>query len=134
MTTKTMTGSVDHLKRPIFRLRVDQQDDELLVMIDTGFNGQLMLTAEQASALQVKPFGYEQPVMLGDGSEIKVGRGSITIEWFGRLRTVDVHIAPKSAKPHRQSAPLALLGTSLIFPDTLDIRFGRQTVTLRQEA
>jgi hypothetical protein len=134
MTGATMSGGVDQLLRPLLRLKIGTADDELLTMIDTGFNGQLLMTTGQASRFGIHAGDVLDIVTLADGSEALVYNCAVPIEWFGRTRMVTAFVSPAPSDAPHGDAPLALLGNRLIAPDCLEIHFGRQTVTLRQEA
>ena len=46
-------GSVDGRRRPV--IRIEGKGDSLLLVVDTGFNGDLMLTRAAARQLGVDP-------------------------------------------------------------------------------
>jgi predicted aspartyl protease len=129
-----MVGSVDHYLRPILRLKFAGQEDELIALIDTGFNGQLLMSQTLALRLNVQVNEFEDVVTLADGSLVAARQGHVTVEWFGKARNVHVQITPTHAKQRVSEGDFVLLGTRLIAPDNLEIQFGRKTVTLHQEA
>jgi predicted aspartyl protease len=134
MTGAKMVGSVDHYLRPILRLKFAGQEDELIALIDTGFNGQLPMSQALALRLNVRVNDIDDVVTLADGSLVSARQGSVAVEWFGRFRTVHVQITPPPARMKVGEGDLVLLGTRLIAPDNLEIQCGSQTLTLRQEA
>lgn len=125
-----MIGSVDDRGRPVVRLRGVAEDD-VLVVIDTGFNGYLMVTRQAASAFGVAPIGRVTTVELGDGTTATVLRGRTTISWLGERRLIDVLVA--DAWTPLPDAPEGLLGTALLAPHMLHVDFAARTVEIEAE-
>jgi predicted aspartyl protease len=91
-----MDGFIDHLRRPIVRIEGPQPNSAgLLCLIDTGYNGYLLLEQSRAS-----DFGFQtlsqisDQVVLGDGSIrlVEIARG--TVRWFGANLLIDAHVIP----------------------------------------
>jgi hypothetical protein len=132
-----MIGSVDERGRPLLRLRVQNRDDELLVLVDTGFNGAVLFSEYEATTWGVQILDRQRDIELGDKSRIAVRQGLLQVYWWGTLREVEVEITAnpevsKGAGVHSDGEPSAIAGTLLIVPDILEIDFGRKFLTIRQ--
>ena len=112
------TGSVDDRGRPLLRLRVTDMDDDLLVVVDTAFTGELLLSQTDAAQWGVIVLDVEADIELGDRSTLIAEQGLVTIDWLGMLRDVTVQVTPEPARqPARarpDGAPVGLLGTTLL--------------------
>ena len=128
-----MRGSVDGRGRPLLRLTLTGVPDEALATIDTGFNGELLISQRDAKSLGIETTGLTEDVVLGDGSEIEAKKGRATIDWFGVPKRVVVFItADAQASTLSADEPVALVGTRLLADDILEINFPAQTVAIRQ--
>jgi predicted aspartyl protease len=128
-----MRGSVDGRGRPLLRLSVTGARDDILATIDTGFNGELLVSEIDAMALGIATTGLTENVVLGDGSEIETRKGRAMILWFGIPRSIVVFItAGTEASTRLADEPVALIGTRLLADDILEINFPAQTVAIRQ--
>ena len=88
-------GVVNTFYEPVIRLAVQGpsgQTREIEAVVDTGYNGYLMLPPALALELEL-PFVTTNPVFLADGSEIIFNVHSVTALWDGCPRYVDVHIS-----------------------------------------
>ena len=121
--------------RPVLRLRVIGKADEMLVTVDTGFNGELLLLEEEASKWGIAPLGAERDILLADGSIVASKQALTKIGWLGVEREVCVQLTELSKTPpprtRREDDPSALIGTGLITPAILEINFGRGTVVIQ---
>ena len=118
------------------RLRVPGNPDGLLLLIDTGFNDELLLNQRAARDLGVLMLAAESDAELGDGTRITTLRGILTVSWLGLDRDVGVHVpmtAATAASTLRDDEPVGLLGTRLLAPNILEINFGIQSVIVRAE-
>ena len=61
----------------------------LRFVVDTGFDGFVCVSAEQADALDLAPVGT-QPVVLGDGSSARLKLFEAVVEWHGEHVPVPV--------------------------------------------
>jgi predicted aspartyl protease len=129
-----MRGSVDGLGRPLLRININGRSDDILTTVDTGFNGELLMTELEAQRLGIIPLGVDGKVTLGDGTEVLARQAIATLIWFGHARHVKVQLtAPAKATESRHrhaDDPIALIGTSLITPNILEINFGTRTVAI----
>jgi predicted aspartyl protease len=121
-----MIGSVDHLGRPV--LQIEGKNDHFLVLVDTGFNGDLLVTEAASRALGAIQHGLVTTLELGDGSRTKVLQARATIPWIERNRVVKVFIA-KNWHPTGDN-PVGLLGTALIAPHRLVVDFDDRTLEI----
>ncbi len=102
--------------------------DDLLLVVDTGFNGDLMVTRRAASVLGVDAQSDEADVELGDGTTARLLEGATTIDWLDEKRRVRVFIADAWATV--ADGPDGLLGTNLLSPHLLLIDFAARTVEI----
>lgn len=134
-----MIGSIDDRGRPLLRLRVNGRDDEILLLVDTGFNGSVLLSERDAVEWGVQVLSTERDAELGDRSVVRVKQGVVSLYWWGALKVINVEITtglegrvPRASRT--EGEPAGLLGTYLITPDILEIDFGRRFLTIRQNA
>lgn len=118
-------GSVDDRGRPVVRI---EAGDGLLLVIDTGFNGDLMITRAAATAIGVTPVSREMDVELGDGSIGRVHQGRVQLPWLGEDRAVRVLVS--NAWTTTGDEPVGLIGTELLTPHLLLIDFAARTVEI----
>ena len=84
-------GSVDERGRPV--VRIEGRQESVLVIVDTGFNGDLMTTRDAATLLGADPLRRETEVELGDGRTVRVYETRATIMWLDRERRVRVLVS-----------------------------------------
>jgi predicted aspartyl protease len=130
-------GHVVERGRPLLRVNFKEYDDGALLAVDTGFNGEIMMSYTTAQSLGIEIVARDITIRLGDGSRVIADQGLAEIAWLGRQRVVVTLIARTSgtdtARPHRDGEPIGLLGTQLIAPDILTINFGAQTLTIHRD-
>ena len=125
-----LIGSVDHLGRPLVRLSdVGVNNEEILALVDTGFNGGLMMGHQLAKALEVELDEDSVRVELGNGAAANVHQGYVELIWLGRRRTAQV-FASANWVQRDPDAPAALLGTGLLRPHLLLVDFEAATVEI----
>ena len=106
-------GTVDRLRRPIIRLETSA-GETFLALVDTGFNGELMLPLPDATAL-----GFEvskvkiKALLAGDVAQV-LQEGSGTLKWLGRDRRVELMVSPATTSRKMDDDPIALIGTKLL--------------------
>ena len=122
-------GSVDQRRRPV--VRVEGRTDGIPAVVDTGFNGELMLTRPAAHALGVTGVLREADVELGDGSIAHVYEGVATIRWLGEDREVGVLVSDTWLT--MGDAPVGLVGTELLSPHLLLVDFAQGTVEIETQ-
>jgi clan AA aspartic protease len=95
----TMFGRVNRSREAILKL-VIVGDDNLKVavdaVIDTGFNGDLILPLETISELGLKIQGYQKAI-LGDGTISQFQVYAATVIWDGARKLVEVNAATSGA-------------------------------------
>ena len=122
-------GSVDLRGRPIIRLEVG--DDSILLVVDTGFNGDLMLARSAARLLGVDPRIRETDVELGDGRTVQVKEARTTIRWLEHDRRARILVSDDWTVIG--DAPAGLVGTELLAPHLLLIDFAGRTVEIESQ-
>ena len=122
-----IVGSVDDRGRPL--IRIAGRRDDLLLTVDTGFNGDLFLTRFGAELLGVTPTGRATAVELGDGSTAFVEVARTTIAWLQERRPIRVRVT-NVWKPIADEI-VGLLGTGLPSPHRLTIDFAARTVDIQ---
>jgi predicted aspartyl protease len=127
-----ITGRIDHLGRPIVRLETPTHAS-FLALVDTGFNGHIMLSAQDARAL-----GFSVDIttidtnLAGDIVEkMTGGRGAII--WMGRSLNIELIVSSNKPILRRDDDPIALIGTALLTPHLLLIDFGEKTVEIETQ-
>jgi len=113
-------GYIDiHTKKPMMRLQT-RRGDYFNAVVDTGFNRQLITSIRTALKLgAVLDTSTTVFVDVAGEKEISVIRGGLEIDWVSGWRHVSV-------LAYFQTEPRAdiLIGTGLLYPDTLTIKFG----------
>ena len=122
-------GSVDQRGRPV--IRVEGKLDSILVVVDTGFNGDLLLAREAARLLGVDPVSKETEIELGDGRTVVVNEARATITWLEQNRRVRVLVSDDWTSVG--DAPVGLLGTELLVPHLLLVDFADGTVEIETQ-
>jgi clan AA aspartic protease len=119
-----MTGLVDDYGRAIVRITVRHPEAsasaECDAWIDTAFTGELLLTPDQADALNL-PRITAVPSVLSDGSRVLFEARRCIIEWFGVSRPVGAILG---------SGRLALIGIGLLEDLLVTINYPARTVSL----
>ena len=126
-----LIGRIDALGRPIVRVAVVGRDDDCLATVDTGFNGEIMMTLGDARTLGTRILDDNEEVQLGHGRSVGVRIGQMRLRWLGAERDVSVFISDQSV-PTR-SGPVLLIGTALLKPNLLLIDFALNTVEIETQ-
>ena len=125
-----LIGSVDQLGRPLVRLRLaGPNSEDFLALVDTGFNGHLMMGSQTAKTLGVELTGDATTVELGNGASTSVYQGFTEVHWLGRSSRAQV-LASSSWVVRNPDAPVALVGTGLLRPHLLLVDFESATVEI----
>jgi clan AA aspartic protease len=109
-----MTGTVNAQREAVLRLLVlgpRGQEREVEAVIDTGYNGSLILPPYLVAELGL-PFRIRSSATLGDGSTGLFDVHDGTVHWNGRPHRIAVDVA--DTEP--------LLGTSLLYGCELTIQ------------
>ena len=133
-----LIGSLDSRRRPLMRVQVEGKDD-LLSIIDTAFTGELLVDEDIAQSWGVVVLDVNAQIELGDGSRCEVQQGLLTVVWFGRNHDATVQVVRRATgqsqhRPRRDGEPVALLGTELIAPGSLNVNFTSGVVTIEELA
>jgi clan AA aspartic protease len=90
-----MFGRVNQQREAILKLVIIGDGNSKIAVdavIDTGFNGDLILPIEIVSELGLVPQGY-QKATLGNGTISQFRVYAATVIWDGELRLVEVNLA-----------------------------------------
>ncbi len=115
-----MDGRLDGNGQPVIPVRFLGAAVPITLLIDTGFDGELLLYAEQLSRIGI-PATYQDMtrVRLADGSETTFFIASATVEWQGEPRAVSIDVIPRPAP----ASARGLLGCGLLRDSRLSIDF-----------
>ena len=123
-------GTVDRLRRPVIRLETSA-GETFLALVDTGFNGELMLPLSDATALGFEVSNVKiKAVLAGDVAQ-ELHEGSGILNWLGGNRRVELMVSPATTSRKMDDDPIALIGTKLLMSHLLFIDF--QTLTVEIE-
>ena len=119
-----MNGFVDDNLRALVRIPVsasrDGKRDEIVVWIDTAFNGGLVIPRRQIAELGlIKQSSAE--AILADGQSVELETFACFLDWFGNSYETQV-VANEGEYP--------LLGTMLLVGHRLVIDYATKTVEL----
>jgi hypothetical protein len=126
-------GSVDDLGRPVVRVEVPGRDG-LLAVVDTGFNRTLMLQHDEAITLGFEFTGLNEYVELGTTAISKVQRATGSIEWLGKIVSVDAFVSTEPPATYRPDTARALIGTELLRDCLLLVDFAERLVEIETQA
>jgi predicted aspartyl protease len=119
----TVVGSIDERRRPLIRIGLVGGGDSFLAMLDTGFNGEMLVSVHDIEALGFQTWpGYSEHE-LASGAVAGFQRGLGHIFWMGRLRRVDVYVSMEARRARRDGDPIALVGTRLLSPNLVLLDF-----------
>lgn len=91
----TMFGRVNQNREAILNLVIigdKKQTTSVDAVIDTGFNGDLILPPDVISELELKLQGYQKAI-LGDGTTSQFQVYAATVIWDGSRKLVEVNAA-----------------------------------------
>ena len=127
-----VTGRVDRLGRPVVRIEIPG-GESFLALIDTGFNGELMVAKVDAQMLGLTITTKVADVTVAGDLVQSVLEGIGSIRWLDVTRRVEIHIS--TAVPHRtmDDDPIAMIGTRLLSPHLLLIDFVQGTVEIETQ-
>lgn len=128
-----LLGSIDLQLRPLVRIRFASFRDDVVAMLDTGFNGELMINISDVDSLGVTLSPLKVRVTLAGGQRAEARQGEVQIEWMGQVRRVGVFVSETEASLHRDGDPIALIGTRLLAPHLLLIDFDAGSVEIEAQ-
>lgn len=128
-----ITGHVDSRGRPLIRLSLASGGDDLLVTVDTGFNGQLLIHDTEFLGLGSQGAWPALEIELAGRERRAVGVVPARIVWFGQERDVYVFVAG-GIRPRAAVAddPVGLLGAMLLTPHRLMIDYAARRVVITE--
>jgi clan AA aspartic protease len=119
-----MIGRVDVSARALLSLQLRQSEvsdaQELVVWIDTAFDGELVVPAADVQRLGL-PQSSTCQAILANGTTVTLETYYCWIDWFGSYRRVEVVTS---------NARLPLLGTALLRKHKLTVDYRSGEVTL----
>lgn len=119
-----MNGFVDDPNRALIPIRVvnslKADPTEVVVWIDTAFDGHLVFPKELISKLELESL-VETEAVLADGSKITMESYYCIVDWFGQK--VPVQVIENDVK-------FPLLGTGLLDRRTIQISYDAKTVVV----
>lgn len=79
-----MDGHLDERGMPVLDLAVSPHAGRITTLIDTGFDGELLVYHDQLRAIGVDVvFDRAEQLRLADGSEVTLLGATLTIDWHG---------------------------------------------------
>ncbi|MEK7659567.1 MAG: hypothetical protein AAB338_02890 [Patescibacteria group bacterium] len=129
MRNHTIEGWIDDHGQPIMQLQLLGLEDPVVALIDTGFNGELIIYEEHAhqAHLRIKPKASD--ITLADGSRAEFLISEGVIEWFGESRQTTIFVIPGPAPQKGRWQ----IGTQLLRDCRLEINFRERNVRLSRE-
>lgn len=119
-----MKGIVDGSGRAILRISILSGDDArkqvIEAWVDTGFTGDLVIPRSIIESLGLKPSGAIDGI-LADGTQTQLETYTCRLDWFGRIRSLEV-IA--------NSGEMSLLGVGLLLAKELTVDYTNLTLSL----
>ncbi|MFL5339055.1 MAG: hypothetical protein ACJ8F7_02715 [Gemmataceae bacterium] len=119
-----MNGLVDDQLRALLRVPISASRDggrtDLVVWIDTAFNGGLAVPRQQVAELGLSKQSSAEAI-LADGRTVELETFACFLDWFGN--TYETQVAASDGD-------YPLLGTLLLDGHRLDINYAAKTVEL----
>ncbi|MHB8270301.1 hypothetical protein [Bradyrhizobium sp.] len=131
-----LEGSVDDLKRPLVRIETPGFDDPLVVFVDSGFNGALLIDETQAARMGFSVArNSATPVRLASQRSENFSLGEGSFIWLGERRTIIAHVlietqGERRARNARKTEEEVLIGTGLLSDCRLEIDFPARKVLI----
>lgn len=119
-----MKGIVDEKLRALIRVPVSSATDgerrEIVVWIDTAFNGGLVIPKRQIEELGLVQESAAEAI-LADGQSVELEMYQCFVDWFGA--TYETQVAANESE-------FPLLGTQLLDGHRLEVDYRSQTIVL----
>jgi predicted aspartyl protease len=126
-----LVGHVDQRERPLMRVSLPGQDRSFLALVDTGFNGWLLMEVMDAVSLGFMLSELTVQVQFAGRGQSRLSVAHGHIMWFGERHHIEVLVSTAEegciASPDE---PVAILGTRLLNPHLLKIDFARRRVSI----
>ena len=113
------SGRVNSSREALVQIRF-HDGGAIECVLDTGFDGGLMLPREAVSQIQIPTFGQLTYEMVG-GARMTAEIGLVDIEWLGEQRQMEVVVSESDD---------ALIGTELLIATKLTIDYQTGTVAI----
>ena len=113
------SGRVNSYREALVQVRLED-GAAIECVVDTGFDGGLMLPRAFVSQIQIPIVGELTFEMVG-GAKMSAQIGLTVIKWLGELREVEVIVSESDD---------ALVGTELLMATTLIIDYPSNTLTI----
>lgn len=127
-----LTGSIDRLGRPVVRVEVSGGDG-FLALVDTGFNGELIMAEPDARVLGFAVSTKIASATLAGGQVQRLFEGTGSIHWMGAVRRVELFVSPAVPARRMDDDPIAIIGTRLLTPHLLLIDFASRSVEIETQ-
>lgn len=123
-------GRLDDFGLPLLDLRIIPSANRLAALIDTGFDGELVVYYDDLRSAGIEvAFDRVVQARLADGSQATLLGATLTVDWFGEPRAVNADVVPAL----RPAGTHALIGCRLLRDARLEIDFPRSTVLLSRD-
>ena len=123
-----LEGRLNQHGMPIVDIRVEGFPGPLSVLVDTGFNGELIISEEQARGAGILYLpGHVYPAMVANAQRPGFYPGAGYVSWFVERRGVDIHVLPG---PTPQEPWTPMIGTRLLANSRLEIDFPNRTILI----
>jgi predicted aspartyl protease len=124
-----LVGHVDDRERPLVRVSLPDQERSFLALVDTGFNGWLLMEAVDAVELGFVLREVAVSVELAGRGQSRLGTAHGHILWFGQRQLIEVLVSTGGGIGSPDQ-PVALLGTRLLNPHVLKVDFQTRLVSI----
>ena len=120
-----MVKGLVHKNRPVIKLTVANglKDKKIIVLVDTGFTGELILSTKEVMDLSISPDRMET-VQLANGKPVRMFAGSAEVSMEGIKNSVEVLIS--------DSFPMIGVGLLKRFGYNLNIDFKNDLLVLQK--
>jgi hypothetical protein len=107
------------------------EEDAFPVIVDTGFNGGLLLHDSEIIRHRCEFTGLNVPIELADRAPRMLMLARTRIIWFGQPHDIDVLIAPTPmSRAAITDEPIGLVGSALFTPHKLAVDFATRRVVI----
>ena len=122
-----MDGRLDEHGQPVIEIRLGRSTDPFTFLIDTGFDGEMLLYEDQLSQAGIRLIYQDMTrARLADGSEATFFVAAATVQWHGEVREISIDVIPRAAPP----LAWGLIGCGLLRDSRLAIDFPAATVQI----
>jgi predicted aspartyl protease len=125
-------GHVDLRNRPLVSISIPNYEDNILALVDTGFNGYLLVHQDNARHLGFSLPGVEITVELAGHAMRRFRVADGRVLWFGQVREVPVLLSTEDYSLVAPDEPVLLIGTALLNPNKLIVDFTNRSVVIAQ--